>query len=177
MLGTRLLGLVLALSWLGLSAANAAGVPPNEIQSGAWTLEMDHYDRPWLSFFDTHHKLVFRFGCGTHYELNAVYPGEAPKQEHTEATITIGNGKTQMDFAGFTYAAPENFPPETSWFNQADLGHPELTDDDVKWGALERQLLDLLASGQPLTISAEGKSYVLPPTRASRWRARFEKVC
>ena len=23
----------------------------------------------------------------------------------------------------------------------------------------------------------EGKSYVLPPTKASRWRARFQKVC
>jgi hypothetical protein len=171
----RLLGLVLALSWLGLSAANAAGGPSKDIQSGTWILDRDRYDRPWLTFFDTHHKTVFRFGCGTHYELDLVYPGEAPKQEHTEATITIGNGKTQMDFAGFTYAAPENFPPDTSWFNQADLGQPDLAED--KWGALEGKFLDLLASGQPLTISAEGKSYVLPPTRASQWRARFQKVC
>ena len=171
----RLLGLVVVLSWLGLSAATAAGSPPKNVWRGAWTLEMDRYDRPWLTFNETNHKAVFRFGCGTHYELDAAYPGEAPKQEHTEATITIGNGKTQMDFAGFTYAAPENFPPDTSWFNQADLGHPELTDDI--WGALEDRLLDLLASGQPLRISAEGKSYVLPPTRASRWRARFQKVC
>ena len=171
----RLLGMIVALSWLGLSAAMAAGGPSKDILSGAWSLERDRYDRPWLTFFDTNRKAVFRFGCGTHYELDAVYPGEAPKQDHTEATITIGNGKTQMDFAGFTYAAPENFPPDTSWFNQADLGHPELTDDI--WGALEDRLLDLLASGQPLRISAEGKSYVLPPARASRWRARFQKVC
>jgi hypothetical protein len=143
--------------------------------SGAWTLDRDRYERPWLTFSDTHHKTVFRFGCGTHYELDAVYPGEAPKQDHTSATITIGNGKTQMDFAGFTYAAPENFPPETAWFNQADLGHPELADD--KWAALENQFLDLLASGQKLTVSAEGKSYVLPPVKAAHWRARFQKVC
>jgi hypothetical protein len=172
----RTIGIVVALSWLGLSAAAmAAGGPSKDMLSGVWTLEMDHYDRPWLTFRDTSRKTVFRFGCGTHYELDAVYPGEAPKQEHTGATITIGNGKTQMDFAGFTYAAPENFPPNTSWFNQADLGHPELTDD--KWGALEDRVLDLLGSGQPLTISAEGKSYLLPPTRASRWRTRFQKVC
>jgi hypothetical protein len=174
-MSARLLGLVLALSCLGWPAAHAAGGPSKDIMKGAWTLDRDHYDRPWLTFFDTRHKTVFRFGCGTHYELDLVYPGEAPKQEHTEATITIGNGKTQMDFAGFTYAAPENFPPDTSWFNQASLGHPELTGD--KWGALENQLLDLLSSGQPLTISAEGKSYVLPPTRASQWRKPFEKVC
>src|SRR6516225_662046 len=28
---------------------------------------------------------------------------------------------------------------------------------------------------RPLTISAEGKSYVLPPVNAPRWRARFQK--
>jgi hypothetical protein len=32
-------------------------------------------------------------------------------------------------------------------------------------------------SGRPLTISAEGKSYVLPPVNAPRWRARFQKIC
>lgn len=30
---------------------------------------------------------------------------------------------------------------------------------------------------QPLTISAEGKSYVLPPVKVPRWRARFQKIC
>jgi hypothetical protein len=39
------------------------------------------------------------------------------------------------------------------------------------------RLLDLLGSGQPLTISAEGKSYVLPPAKVPRWRARFQKIC
>ena len=171
----RLLGILGALSWLGLSAAIAAGGASKDMWSGAWTLEMDRYDRPWLTFYDTSRKTVFRFGCGTHVELDAVYPGDAPKQDHTEATITIGNGKTQMDFAGFTYAGPESFPPNTSMFNQPDLGHPELADD--KWRVLENRVLDLLGSGQPLTISAGGKSYMLPPTKASRWRARFQKVC
>ena len=110
-----------------------------------------------------------------HYELDAVYQGGAPEQEQTKASITIANGKTQMDFAGFTYAGPENWPPNTTWFNQADLGHPELDGD--KWGALENRFLDLLDSGHPLTISAEGKSYVLPPVNVPRWRARFQKIC
>src|SRR5262245_24988782 len=39
------------------------------------------------------------------------------------------------------------------------------------------QSLDLLGSGQPLTISAEGKSYVLLPLKVPRWRARFQKIC
>jgi len=28
-----------------------------------------------------------------------------------------------------------------------------------------------------LTISAEGKSYVLPAVKVPRWRARFQKIC
>jgi len=170
-----LLKIVAALTWLGLSAATAAGGPSKDMWSGAWTFEMDRQDRPWLAFSDPQGKTVFRIGCGTHFELDAVYPGDAPKQEHTGASITIGSGKTQMDFAGFTYAGPDSFPPDTSMFNQPDLGHPELAED--KWRALENRVLDLLGSGQPLKVSAEGKSYVLPPVRAPRWRARFQKVC
>ncbi|WP_245283848.1 hypothetical protein [Bradyrhizobium sp. Cp5.3] len=77
--------------------------------------------------------------------------------------------------AGFTYAGPESFPPNTTMFNQPDLGRPELDED--KWGALENRVLDLLGSEQSLTISAEGKSYLLPPVKAPRWRARFQKNC
>lgn len=106
--------------------------------------------------------------------MDAVYPGAPPKQEHAPASITIAGGKTQMDFAGFIYAGPESFPPNTTMFNQPDLGYPELAED--KWRALENRFLDLLASG-PLTISAEGKSYVLPPLEVPRWRARFQKIC
>ena len=40
-----------------------------------------------------------------------------------------------MDFAGFIYAGPESLPPDTTWFNQAELGHPEL--DAGKWGAVK----------------------------------------
>ena len=106
--------------------------------------------------------------------MDAVYPGGAPTQDHTKASITIANGKTQMDFAGFTYAGPESFRPNTTMFNQPDLGYPELDED--KWRALENRFLDLLGPG-PLTISAEGKSYVLPPVNVPRWRARFQKIC
>ncbi|EJN10876.1 hypothetical protein PMI42_05763 [Bradyrhizobium sp. YR681] len=171
----RLLGLVVALSCLGLSVASAAGAPSKDIWKGAWRFEVDRQDRPWLGFYDTSGKTVFRIGCGTHFELDAVYPGQAPPQDHTAAAITIADGKTQMDFAGFTHAAPGSFPPDTSMFNQPDLGDPELAED--KWRALQSRVLDLLDSRQPLTIAAEGKSYLLPPVRAPHWRARFRKIC
>ena len=63
-------------------------------------------------------------------------------------------------------------------FDQPDLGYaredPELYED--KWHALENRVFDLLDSGQPLTISAEGKSYVLPPVNVPRWRVRPENL-
>ncbi len=66
-------------------------------------------------------------------------------------------------------------PTELPFFNQADLGHPELDED--KWRALEKRFFDFLDSGRPLRISAEGKSYVLPPVNVPRWRARWQKIC
>jgi hypothetical protein len=170
----RMLAIFVAVSWLALSAALAAGDIPKGTWKGAWKFEIDRQDRPYLGYYDTRGRTVFRVGCGTHFELDAVYPGEAPKQDATKASITITSGKTQMDFAGLTFTDPVSFPPNTAMFNQADLGEPDLADD--KWRALENRLFDLLESG-PLTVSAEGKSYVLPPAKVPRWRARFQKIC
>ena len=167
----RLLGIAAVVFGLGLSEA----LPAADIRKGSWKFQIDRQDRPWLGYYDTGGKTVFRIGCGPHFEMDAVYPGEAPKQEHTPGSITIANGKTQMDFAGFTYAGPTSFPPKTTMFNQPDLGEPDLDKD--KWQALENRVFDLLDSGQPLTISAEGKSYALPPINVPRWRTRFQKIC
>ena len=80
-----------------------------------------------------------------------------------------------MDFAGFSDAGSELTPPHATMFDQSNLGDPDLAGD--KFRALENRVLELLDSGQPLTISAEGKSYVLPPAKVPRWRARFQKIC
>ena len=80
-----------------------------------------------------------------------------------------------MNFAGFVDVGSELTPPNVKMFDQADLGFPDLEQD--KWRALENRVLELLDSGQPLTISAEGKSYVLPPVKAQRWRSRWQKIC
>ena len=179
----RLLAIFVAVAGLGLSAAMSAGTS-KDTWKGAWKFEIPApRDQPWLSYYDTRGKTVFRIGCGVHYEMSAVYPGAAPKQDDTKASITIANGKTQMDFAGFIFLldglGAKGWPPNTTMFNQADLGYarddPELYED--KWHALENRVFDLLDSGQPLTISAEGKSYVLPPLNVPRWRARFQKIC
>lgn len=176
----RLLGIAAVVLGFGLSKALAA----SDVWKGSWKFEMDRWERPWVGYYDIRGKTVFRFGCGTHFEMDAVYPGGAPEQDHTKASITIANGKTQMDFAGFTYLldgpGSESWPPNTTMFNQPDLGYADEDDDPKymnKWRALENRFLDLLDSGRPLTISAAGKSYVLPPLNVPRWRARFQKIC
>ena len=168
----RLLGIAAIVFGFGLSEAFPAG----DVWKGSWKFEIDRRDNPMLVYYDTGGRTIFRIYCGTHFETDAVYPGAAPKEDHTPASITIANGKTQMDFAGDIYPHPEvEMPTHLPFFNQAELGHPELDKD--KWGALENRVFDLLDSGRPLTISAEGKSYVLPPVNAPRWRARFQKIC
>ena len=134
--------------------------------------------KPALSYYDTRGKTVFRISCGAHFDMRAVYPA-APKRDDTKVSITIANGKMQMDFAGVIGAGSEYDPAHTTIFDQPDLGYarddPDLYQD--KWHALENRVFDFLDSGHPLTISAEGKSYVLPPVNVPRWRARFQKIC
>ena len=63
-----------------------------------------------MTYYDTRGKTVFRIGCGAHFDMRAVYPG-APKQDDTKVSITIANGKTQVDFAGASDAGSEYDPP------------------------------------------------------------------
>ena len=173
----RLLGIAAVVFGFGLSEALAAG----DVWKGSWKFEIDRQDQPALSYYDTRGRRIFGIACGVHFEMNAVYPGAPPKQDHTPGSITIANGKTQMDFAGFIFpsADPDSgFFSDLPFFNQPDLGDPEAYQAyEDKWHALENRFFDLLDSGQPLTISAEGKSYVLPPINVPRWRARFQKIC
>jgi hypothetical protein len=166
----RLLAILVAASHFGLSAAVAAGGTSKDTWKDAWKFEIDRQDQPALTYYDTRGKTVFRIGCGAHFDMRAVYPA-APKQDDTKVSITIANGKAQMDFAGVIDAGSEYDPPHTTIFDQPDLGYaredPALYED--KWHALENRVFDLLDSEQPLTISAEGKSYVLPPVNVPRW--------
>ena len=167
----RLFGIAAIVVGLGGSEA----FPADSAWKGAWKFEMAHQGQPWLGYYDPKGKTVFLIGCGTHFEVLAAYPA-TPKQDGRQgAKITIASGKTQMDFVGFVDIGSEHTPPDVKMFDQADLGFPDLEQD--KWRALEYRVLDILSSGQPLTISAEGKSYVLPPVKESRWRARWEKIC
>src|SRR5262249_45083289 len=75
---------------------------------------------PMLAYYDTRGRTIFRIYCGTHFEMDAVYPGAAPKED-TTGSITIANGKTQMDFAGYVLPPPEvEMPTDLPFFNQAD---------------------------------------------------------
>jgi hypothetical protein len=169
-IAAALRGIAVIVCGIGLSDGLAA-----DIYNGAWKFEVDRQDQPALGYYDPHGKTVFLISCGAHFDILAVYPATPKQDGRQSATITIANGKTQMDFAGFSDVGSELTPPHAVMFDQSDLGASDLPDD--KWHALESRVLDLLGSGQPLTISAEGKSYMLPPIKAPRWQARFQKGC
>ena len=117
-----LLGIVAVISSIGLSAP----LPAGDVWKGSWKFEIDRQDQPALSYYDTRGRRIFGIACGAHFEMNAVYPGAPPKQDHTPGSITIANGKTQMDFAGFVDVGSELTPPDVKMFDQADLGFPDL---------------------------------------------------
>jgi hypothetical protein len=166
----RLLGILVVISCLGLSTALAA--------DGAWNFKIDERDHPILSYLDSNNKTVFMVACGHAFAIHAVYPG-APKKDGDKANITIASAKAHMDFAGEIDSGYDDDPPNTTHFLQWDLGFARQDPNlyEKKWHQLESRVFDLLDSGKPLTISAEGKNYVLPAINAPRWRLRFHKIC
>jgi hypothetical protein len=93
----RLLGIAAVVFGFGLSEALTA----SDVWKGSWKFEIERQRAiPYLTYYDTSGKPVFRIACGMHFEIDAVYPGASPKRD-TTGSLTIANGKTQMDFAGF----------------------------------------------------------------------------
>jgi hypothetical protein len=167
---TRLLGVLAGISCFALSGASAA--------NGTWKYDTEDQGHPRLANWEND-KTVVMIGCGHAFAIHAVYPG-APKPDNEKATITIANGKTEMKLDGVIDGHfAEMSPSNTTHFVQFDLGFtrqdPELY--GRRWKRLEARLLNFLDSGRPLTVSAEGKSYELPPIRIRGWKERFRKIC
>jgi hypothetical protein len=159
-----------------LAAVAAASASPAFAAGGAWTFVVDERDHPILTYTKAG-KEVFQVGCGRAFAIHADYPG-AQKRKGAAATITIANGKTTMAFKG-EMAEPEEGTKGPMRFRQWDLGYSRQDPNlfEKKWHALEDRLFNLLDSGRPLTIAAEGKKYVLPPVDAPNWKARFKEIC
>jgi hypothetical protein len=145
---------------------------------GVWKFDTEDQGHPRLAYLDNS-KTIFMVGCGHAFAIHAVYPG-APKKDEDKATITIANGKTRMIFDGIidSHFSEQN-PPNTTHFVQFDLGFrrqdPALY--GKRWQRLKSRLLDLLDSGRPLTVSAEGRSYGLPAVKVRGWKRRFKRIC
>jgi len=166
----RLLSVLAAASCLAMPAALAA--------DGTWKFDTDNQDHPHLVYSENN-ETIFSLGCGHAFVVRAVYPG-APKKDEAKATITIANAKTRMKLAGeIEDGFTDEFPPNSTHIVQWDLGFkrrdPALY--GKRWRKLEYRLFDFLDSGHPLTVSAEGRSYVLPAVNAADWKQRFKKIC
>jgi hypothetical protein len=144
---------------------------------GSWKFGIEERGNPELRYSQKN-RTVFYVGCGHAFGLHAVYPG-AHKNAGEKATITIANANTRMKFKGEIEARHKDDPPSATHFAQYDLGFRRQDPDlyEAKWKRLEGRFLDLLDSGQPLTISAESRTYVLPAVNAPGWKKRFKERC
>jgi hypothetical protein len=180
---------VALLAGLVVASAHAAKNTPPPPLDGKWTFSTEDQDQPDLSFADAK-RTIFDVGCGGRFILWAVHPRASktpPKNDSVAVKIklTIGNGKTTRQLMGQLQAGfgdtrlGEHFPKTTAYVVQTDLGydHGGAETYGDKWRKDEAALLEFLDSGAPLTISAEGASYTLPPIGVADWRQRFRKVC
>ena len=90
----RLLAILVAVSGIGLSAVAAAGDTSKDTWKGAWKFEIDRQDQPSLNYYDSTGKTVFRIGCWTHFEMDAVYPGADQRRSYSRATRRGGLQRT-----------------------------------------------------------------------------------
>ncbi len=161
---------------LGLLAAMAlVSVCPAFAADGAWKFVVDERDHPVLTYSENG-KEIFFVGCGRAFGLHANYPGAQDRRG--AAVLTAAAAKTRMRLKG-EVDEPEAGKTGPARFTQWDLGYrrqdPNLY--EKPWHALKDRLFKLLDSSRPLTISAEGRKYVLPPVDAPNWAARFKKIC
>jgi hypothetical protein len=79
-LAMSMLGIAAVIFGFGLSEALAA----SDVWKGSWKFEIERQRAiPYLTYYDTSGKPVFRIACGMHFEIDAVYPGASPKQDTT----------------------------------------------------------------------------------------------
>jgi len=175
--------MVKSLSAIALIAAFVIAAPPGvraqepdtsvaAAGSGAWTFELDAREHPILRYSEDG-KEIFLIGCGRAFGMHAIYPGD-PKRTG-KATLTIATPKTKMKFTGEIEVGHDD---GRTHFVEWDLGFDRRRPDAFGKAFWRRQarLFDLLESG-PLTISAEGRHYVLPPIHVPGWRTQFKTYC
>lgn len=148
---------------------------PAAAADGGWKFEIDERGHPDLTYSENGAE-VFSVACGRAFGLHANYPGA--RDGKNVAVITIASSKYKMAFKGeIDTGGPDDKRP--AYFTQWDLGYrrqdPRLF--GKAWHAHKNRLLNLIDSGRPLTISAENKSYVLPPVDAPNWKAQFKQHC
>ena len=157
------------LSALGIASLLIL-LPPPAI-AGSWKFETDERAHPILSFSDDG-KLQFVLACGRAVGLHARYPGTAASSGKT--FIAISSGRASMKFQG-EFQEPET--DDATTFVQWDLGFSRQDPGlfGKRWKRMYLRLLDLIGSGQPLTISSREGSYRLSAPDVTGWKDSLAK--
>jgi hypothetical protein len=173
--------LVVAICLLGIPLASAPSAPAkaqSSLSGGSWSFSTADQDHPDLSY-SNRGKTIFTAACGHAFVVRAVYPA-GPKQVGVTTAIAIASAKREMSLQGEIDGRHlDGDQEQTAYFVQWDLGYgrqdPSLY--EKRWRKIENELLELLDSERPLTVSAEGRSYVLPAIDVRGWRSRFQTIC
>ncbi|WJR77081.1 hypothetical protein [Bradyrhizobium sp. NP1] len=155
-----------------LAAIVASAALASPACAGTWRHEYVSNDGNVLTYSEGG-KTVFYVGCGRGFAIHVKYPATA-KQEG-DADIAISTARGRMTFNG-DFEDPEVF--KGTDFGQAYLGYVH-SDPRVfgrKWNATKARVLNMLDSRGPITISAEGHSYRIPPVDVtSDWHKALDE--
>jgi hypothetical protein len=111
--------------------------------------------------------LSFYWGAVVPLACTPDRPGKAKASGKT--FITISNARTSIKLRGEFQEADEN---DATNFVQWDLGFSSRNPDlfGERWKRMYQRLLDLIGSGQSVTISSSKGSYRLPPPDVAGWK-------
>lgn len=139
---------------------------------GKWKFERDNRGHPSLTFYRSN-RSVFSIGQGRAFGLHFLFTH--PVKREGKRIILIASGSRQMKLRGDVLSSGnEAALPYDLEFEQWDLGFnrqdPELFGE--RWLKRQRQLFDILDSGQAITITFEKRKFILPPVNV-KWRDSF----
>jgi hypothetical protein len=129
--------------------------------AGSWTFREQGNEKIVFSKGD---QQIFELGCSKYFGFTAIYPDQSRKGH--KGRIRLSNSKTTLNFLGRLYRDPDE---KNKIFVNVLL--------DVTSAKPVDQVVSMIASGQPITVSSGKSRDVLPGSNLSNLKARFYKSC
>jgi hypothetical protein len=129
--------------------------------SGSWTFREEGNEK---IVFSQGGQEIFQVGCSKYFGFSAIYPDQSRKGHH--ARIELSNSKTKLNFVGRLYRDPDD-ASKTLINVLLDVKSPEPV----------HQLVSMIGSGLPITVSAGKSTYVISGSNLANLESRFDESC